>query len=223
MVALFINIYCKCNNIYAFFSNLTTLTLPTVMDQHLLGGLMNWATREGLAQVGNKFQRCWGVQRCKDAMGGLPKGSLLPTPLKNIWYIEIIQKRNVIHLHKTIFTQISRCVGKIWAESKRLKKMSSIVIEKINFGVVGEITLGSDVTKDLLLPCFSFSHVRITVCDTISLFRSSCLPKFFKKSVLKNFATFTGEHLCYSLFVIKLKAWRSAALLKSDSNTGVFP
>ena len=84
---------------------------------------MNWATREGLAQVGNKFQRCWGVQRCKDAMGGLPKGSLLPTPLKNIWYIEIIQKRNVIHLHKTIFTQISRCVGKIWAESKRLKKI----------------------------------------------------------------------------------------------------
>ena len=36
---MFINIYCKCNNIYAFFSNLTTLTLPTVMDQHLLGGL----------------------------------------------------------------------------------------------------------------------------------------------------------------------------------------
>ena len=35
--------------------------------------------------------------------------------------------------------------------------MSSIIIEKINIGVVGEITLGSDMTKDLLLPCFSFS------------------------------------------------------------------
>ena len=32
--------YCRCN-IYAFVSNLTTLTLSNVMDQHLLGGLMN--------------------------------------------------------------------------------------------------------------------------------------------------------------------------------------
>ena len=40
---------------------------------------------------------------------------------------------------------------------KNAKKMSSIIIEKINIGVVGEITLGSDMTKDLLLPCFSFS------------------------------------------------------------------
>ena len=146
----------------------------------------------------------------------------MPTPLKNIWYIEIIHKINVIHLHKTIFTQISEFVGKIWGESKRLKKMSSIIIEKINFGVVRRDYLGKWHDQGFTFLFFILTS-DYTVCDTIFLFRSSCLPKFFKKSVLKNFATFTGEHLCYSLFVIKLKAWRSAALLKSDSNTGVFP
>ena len=45
---------------------------------------------------------------------------------------------------------------------------------------------------------------------------------FFVIGVLKNFANFTGEHLCWSLFFIKLQAWTPAALLKRDSNTGVF-
>ena len=40
--------------------------------------------------------------------------------------------------------------------------------------------------------------------------------------VLKNFANFTGKHLCWSLFFKKLQAFRSAALLKRDSYTGVF-
>ena len=35
----------------------------------------------------------------------------------------------------------------------------------------------------------------------------------------KNFAIFTGKHLCWSLFLIKLQALWPAALLKSDSNT----
>ena len=41
-----------------------------------------------------------------------------------------------------------------------------------------------------------------------------------KTAVLKNFAIFTWRHLCWSLFLIKLEA--SAALLKKDSNAGVF-
>ena len=43
-----------------------------------------------------------------------------------------------------------------------------------------------------------------------------------KKGVLKNFAVFTGKHLCWSLFLKKLQAWRPATLLKRGSNTGVF-
>ena len=42
---------------------------------------------------------------------------------------------------------------------------------------------------------------------------------FYKKTVLKNLAIFTEKHLCWSLFLIKL---RSATLFKRDSNTGFF-
>ena len=40
--------------------------------------------------------------------------------------------------------------------------------------------------------------------------------------VLKNFTKFTGNHMCWSFFLIKLWALRPAALLKRDSNTDVF-
>ena len=45
----------------------------------------------------------------------------------------------------------------------------------------------------------------------------------YKKAVYRNFAIFTGKLLCWSLFLIKLKAFRLATLLKRNSNTGVFP
>ena len=44
--------------------------------------------------------------------------------------------------------------------------------------------------------------------------RSSRSQIFFKIDVLKNLAIFTRKHLCWSLFLIKLLAWRSAFLLK---------
>ena len=44
----------------------------------------------------------------------------------------------------------------------------------------------------------------------------------FKKVVLKNFAHLTEKHLCWSLFLIKMEAWRPATLLKRESNTDVF-
>ena len=43
-----------------------------------------------------------------------------------------------------------------------------------------------------------------------------------KIGVRKNFANFTGKHLCWSLFLINLQALRPAALLKRDPNTSVF-
>ena len=44
---------------------------------------------------------------------------------------------------------------------------------------------------------------------------------FFKISVLKYFAIFTGKHLHWSLFLVRLQSWRPATLFKRDSNTGV--
>ena len=43
-----------------------------------------------------------------------------------------------------------------------------------------------------------------------------------KKAVPKNFAIFKGKHLGWSHFLKKVQVFRAAALLKSDSITGIF-
>ena len=45
---------------------------------------------------------------------------------------------------------------------------------------------------------------------------------FYKKAVLKNFSILPGKYMCSSLFLIKLRPFRSATFLKRDSNGGVF-
>ena len=44
----------------------------------------------------------------------------------------------------------------------------------------------------------------------------------FRISALKIFAIFTGKHLCWCLFLIKLQDIRPTNLLKKDSSTSVF-
>ena len=53
-------------------------------------------------------------------------------------------------------------------------------------------------------------------------YRSSRSQIFFKIGALKIFAIFIGEHLCWSLFLIKLKAFRPATLSRRNSNKGIF-
>ena len=43
-----------------------------------------------------------------------------------------------------------------------------------------------------------------------------------RKPILKNFAIFTGKHLCWSLFLSKLQAVRPAILSNTNYNTGIF-
>ena len=52
-----------------------------------------------------------------------------------------------------------------------------------------------------------------------ALNRSSGSQMFFKIGVLKSFAMFTGKHMCWSPFLIKLQAWRPATLFKRSTNT----
>ena len=52
--------------------------------------------------------------------------------------------------------------------------------------------------------------------------RNSCSQILMKISVIKNFAVFTGKHLCWSLFLWKLQVLKRASPLKGNSNTGVF-
>ena len=49
--------------------------------------------------------------------------------------------------------------------------------------------------------------------------RSSLKETLCKKSVLKNFASFTGKHLCQSLLLIKLQALDQQLYQKRDSAT----
>ena len=66
------------------------------------------------------------------------------------------------------------------------------------------VCLGQDCTKQYLVHC-----------------RNSYQRCFVKKGVLKNFAIFTGKHMCWSFFLIKLRAFRTATLLKKNSSTDV--
>ena len=50
-------------------------------------------------------------------------------------------------------------------------------------------------------------------------YKNSRSQMFFKKSVLKNFASFTGKGLCWSLLLIKLQIRRLENLLRRDSDT----
>ena len=45
-------------------------------------------------------------------------------------------------------------------------------------------------------------------CENISVFiQKQPLEVLCKRGVLKNFLNFTGKHLCWSLFLIKLQVW----------------
>ena len=54
------------------------------------------------------------------------------------------------------------------------------------------------------------------------LYRSSRSQMFFKMGVLKNLGIITAKHLCWSLSIMKLQAWRAATLWKRYSSTSVF-
>ena len=52
--------------------------------------------------------------------------------------------------------------------------------------------------------------------------RSSHHRCSIEKAVLKDFAIFTGKHLCQIILLIDLRASRHANFLKRDSNADVF-
>ena len=58
--------------------------------------------------------------------------------------------------------------------------------------------------------CNKKNHTNNNLRRIISMDRrSSRSQMFFKIGALKNFANFTEKHLCWSLFLIKLQAWRT--------------
>ena len=61
------------------------------------------------------------------------------------------------------------------------------------------------------------------LCWKISSYRSSHPQVFCKKGVLRNFAKFTGKHLCQRLFFNKVARLRQATLLKKSLWHRYFP
>ena len=62
-----------------------------------------------------------------------------------------------------------------------------------------------------------FFYLAVSVLNfllLVMLRSNSRLQIFFKTDVLKNFAIFTGKHLCWSCFLIKFQYWRPAFLFK---------
>ena len=51
--------------------------------------------------------------------------------------------------------------------------------------------------------------------------RSSHQRWSVKRGALKNFANFTGKHLCWSLFLTMLQSFNPVTFFKRDSNTGI--
>ena len=74
-----------------------------------------------------------------------------------------------------------------------------------------------------LTPSYNLNLEPLGRCNSEPLkkSKSSRSQLFFELSRIKNFAIFTGKHLCSGLFLIKLQAFRPATFLKRDSNTGV--
>ena len=66
-----------------------------------------------------------------------------------------------------------------------------------------------------------FNNIALEWIKLTSL-KSSHSQMFFKMGILKNFAIFTGRHLCWRLFLTKLQAWRPETLSESDSTTAIF-
>ena len=67
--------------------------------------------------------------------------------------------------------------------------------------------------KSKLIRFYSDKIIYIYLRKVQANFRSSRPEVFCKKGVLRNFAKFTGKHLCWSFFLIKLQVWCLATLL----------
>ena len=80
-----------------------------------------------------------------------------------------------------------------------------------NGGRWSEICFPRDIDKNLL------SRLLLLV-----ILKSSYPRCIVEKDVHKNFTNFTGEHLCWSLFLAKLLVWGPSTLLKRNSIADVF-
>ena len=75
----------------------------------------------------------------------------------------------------------------------------------------------------ILTTSYNLNLEPLDPCDSepLKTVQSSRSQIFFEIGSLKNFAIFTGKHLCWGFFLIKMQAFRPATFLKRDSNTNI--
>ena len=131
-------------------------------------------------------------------------------------------------------------IADVWLGSKYTFSFQSVTFNRLNTTSVTAISERNSFKKLRLMKKFmnfsltakegNVSLISWTpLCMNIDLGnkrlrnRSSHWTSSVKKGILKNFISFTGKRLRWSLFLIKLQAFRSVTLSKRDTNTGVFP
>ena len=72
-----------------------------------------------------------------------------------------------------------------------------------------------------LIFCFVYIRLKRSV-ENFPEEQPSLRVVYVKKGVLKNFAKFTGKHLCHGLFLNKAAGISPATLLKKGFGTGIF-
>ena len=134
------------------------------------------------------------------------KGKMSNTP---IWYVNIKKKPfHFYHYYNVIMIHIAGCHIPSYFLS----------VKQFNFGYFD--------FQEIKVSFKNYGYRNVSIRFLVSylvfdlLYWAQNQP--LKINVLKNFAIFTGKHFCWSLFLIKLQAWRLATILKRESDTGLF-
>ena len=113
----------------------------------------------------------------------------------------IMQKGKLKNVYFTFFSYMHFLYTKVIVHLVVLLRLS----KKINLGDSKCVFLSYIWRRILRCHVFWCSHQRCSI----------------KKAILKNFAIFTGKHLCWGLFIINLQTFMASTLFKKHSNTGV--
>ena len=100
---------------------------------------------------------------------------------------------------------------KVIDSTKKIRKRKEIERYAIKWNKRWRANTYHETTPYIVLKCNKESSWDVS--------RSSHRVYSVKKGILKNSANFTEKDLCWSLFLIKLQAFKPAYLLKRDPNT----
>ena len=131
--------------------------------------------------------------------------------------------RNNIHEHPSIFFQISHGLTPFLIFSVHVNWIVFYVTAHLfKFYYQQILRKICHTSWRKLNRCNNSVWIWKMVVDETRVIQRQPFVDVFKISVLKNFVTFIGKNLCWSLFLIKLHAWDTVTLLKRRFKIGVF-